>query len=37
MGETGVWTCPMHPEVRSNEPGVCPYCGMQLIPPGTEH
>src|SRR3989442_15372012 len=22
----------MHPEVRSNSPGHCPKCGMQLVP-----
>ena len=27
-----VYTCPMHPEVRSNEPGQCPKCGMTLVP-----
>jgi len=26
------WTCPMHPEVVSDEPGTCPSCGMKLIP-----
>jgi FtsP/CotA-like multicopper oxidase with cupredoxin domain len=26
------WTCPMHPEVVTNEPGTCPTCGMKLIP-----
>lgn len=26
-----VWTCSMHPSVRSNEPGDCPICGMDLI------
>ena len=26
----GSWTCPMHPEVRSDEPGSCPKCGMAL-------
>jgi hypothetical protein len=24
------WTCPMHPEVHSDEPGSCPKCGMAL-------
>jgi P-type Cu+ transporter len=27
-----VYTCPMHPEVRQNQPGVCPKCGMALEP-----
>ena len=27
-----VWTCPMHPEVRQDHPGVCPICGMALEP-----
>ncbi len=27
-----VWTCPMHPEIRSNSPGACPICGMALEP-----
>jgi FtsP/CotA-like multicopper oxidase with cupredoxin domain len=26
------WTCPMHPDVVSAEPGTCPTCGMKLIP-----
>ncbi len=26
------YTCPMHPEVRSDQPGQCPKCGMDLIP-----
>lgn len=26
------WTCSMHPQIRSNEPGSCPICGMDLIP-----
>ena len=25
------YTCPMHPEVKSNQPGKCPKCGMQLV------
>src|SRR5690554_6314702 len=27
-----VWTCSMHPQIRQNEPGQCPICGMDLIP-----
>ncbi|HZO91684.1 MAG TPA: heavy metal-binding domain-containing protein [Chthonomonadaceae bacterium] len=27
-----VYTCPMHPEVRSDKPGKCPKCGMDLVP-----
>ncbi|MEP2236715.1 MAG: heavy metal translocating P-type ATPase [Maribacter sp.] len=26
------YTCPMHPEVVSDEPGDCPICGMDLVP-----
>lgn len=26
------FTCPMHPEVREDEPGDCPICGMELVP-----
>jgi Cu+-exporting ATPase len=35
---TGVYTCPMHPEVRQDHPGDCPKCGMALEPamPGAE-
>jgi FtsP/CotA-like multicopper oxidase with cupredoxin domain len=25
------YTCPMHPEVVSDEPGRCPQCGMKLL------
>ena len=28
------WTCSMHPQIRQNEPGDCPICGMDLIPVG---
>lgn len=26
------WTCSMHPQVKQPEPGLCPLCGMDLIP-----
>jgi FtsP/CotA-like multicopper oxidase with cupredoxin domain len=26
------YSCPMHPEVLSQEPGHCPKCGMKLLP-----
>ena len=29
-----VYTCSMHPEVRSTEEGSCPKCGMFLVPEG---
>ena len=37
VDETGsspgtIWTCPMHPEIRRNEAGPCPICGMDLEP-----
>ncbi len=25
------YTCPMHPEIRQDEPGKCPICGMKLV------
>ena len=28
--QAGAYTCPMHPEVRSEKPGACPKCGMAL-------
>jgi len=27
-----VYSCPMHPEVKSDSPGACPKCGMDLVP-----
>ena len=30
--EQATWTCSMHPQVRQDEPGKCPICGMDLIP-----
>jgi Cu+-exporting ATPase len=29
---TATFTCPMHPEVKSDNPGACTKCGMELIP-----
>ncbi len=26
-----IYTCPMHPEVRSDTAGMCPECGMRLV------
>lgn len=25
------YTCPMHPEVKQEKPGMCPKCGMALV------
>ena len=27
-----IYTCPMHPQIRSAEAGACPICGMALEP-----
>lgn len=41
--ESGIYTCPMHPEIRQAGPGSCPICGMALEPvvvsaePGHNH
>ncbi|RXP44975.1 efflux RND transporter periplasmic adaptor subunit [Lutibacter sp. HS1-25] len=29
---TQLWTCSMHPQIKMQEPGNCPICGMELIP-----
>ena len=31
-GKAEIWTCSMHPQIRQNEPGLCPICEMDLIP-----
>jgi FtsP/CotA-like multicopper oxidase with cupredoxin domain len=31
-GTAVVYSCPMHPDVVSDEPGKCPKCGMKLLP-----
>ena len=35
-GETTIWTCSMHPQIRQPKPGKCPICGMDLIPVSSE-
>jgi Cu(I)/Ag(I) efflux system membrane fusion protein len=35
--QNGQWTCPMHPEVISDEPGQCPDCNMDLVPMEKHH
>jgi len=30
--KTGLFTCPMHPQIRHAGPGACPICGMALEP-----
>ncbi len=32
LSQSTIWTCSMHPQIRQNEPGDCPICGMDLIP-----
>lgn len=31
------YTCPMHPEVKSDKPGKCPKCGMELVKAKMDH
>src|SRR3989344_9228340 len=31
------YACPMHPEVRRDRPGMCPECGMNLVPAKAGH
>lgn len=28
--KTEIYTCPMHPQIISDKPGICPICGMEL-------
>lgn len=30
--ENAIWTCSMHPQIKMDKPGLCPLCGMDLIP-----
>ncbi|MFO7977405.1 MAG: efflux RND transporter periplasmic adaptor subunit [Bacteroidales bacterium] len=36
LEEVDEWTCSMHPQVRQEQPGDCPICGMDLIPVGDQ-
>ena len=29
--EPAIYTCRMHPQIRSDKPGKCPICGMTLV------
>jgi len=31
-GDGTIYTCSMHPQIRQDEPGQCPLCGMALTP-----
>ena len=31
-GTGKIYTCPMHPNIQQDMPGLCPECGMQLVP-----
>ena len=35
MNAAPTYICPMHADVRSAEPGVCPHCKMRLMTEGT--
>jgi P-type Cu+ transporter len=30
ISKNDIYTCPMHPEIKQNKPGMCPKCGMTL-------
>lgn len=30
-GDGVIYTCSMHPQIKQNEPGNCPICGMELV------
>ena len=31
LGQSTIYTCPMHPQIVRDEPGRCPICGMTLV------
>jgi len=32
MNHQTIYSCPMHPEIQQDKPGMCPECGMNLLP-----
>src|ERR1700722_7644393 len=34
VAQDAIYTCPMHPQIRRDQPGSCPICGMALEPAG---
>src|SRR3954467_5243735 len=34
LNNGAIYSCSMHPQVRSPKPGRCPFCGMELVPLG---
>ena len=34
VAQGSIYTCPMHPQFRRSEPGICSICGMALEPEG---
>ncbi len=32
MQDPKKYVCPMHPSIQQDRPGICPECGMQLVP-----
>ena len=35
LSAQGIYSCPMHADVRQGGPGKCTKCGMDLVPEGT--
>lgn len=35
-GDGTIFTCSMHPQIKQDEPGDCPICGMELVPVDVE-
>jgi Cu(I)/Ag(I) efflux system membrane fusion protein len=31
VAQGNIWTCSMHPQIRMEQPGKCPICGMDLV------